>query len=95
MCLWCAASSKDGQLFRIMLEHWDQAPPAAALGVSAKFHADGRSERGRYHVALALPCALSGKAHVAASAAAAASVLKAPPLVHAWAEVLGDEAVVL
>ena len=46
--------------------------PAAALGASAKFRQDGRAERGRYHVALALPCGATDRALVADSALRAA-----------------------
>ena len=67
--------------------------PAAALGASAKFRQDGRTERGRYHVALSLPCGATDRALVADSGLRAAKVLEAPPLVSEWAEVLRHHSV--
>lgn len=98
-CAFCWGAAEDGKLFNVMVKHYEQAgnsPPAEALGVSAKFFADGRKQTGRYHVGLRLPCAhvqeddaKSAAAHLASSAKAAAEALSAPKIVHAWIDAIG------
>jgi hypothetical protein len=88
-----ATQDGDGKLFDIMLEHYAGTPPAAALGVSAKFWSDGRKQTARYHIGLRLPCATvasDDSARLAASSHAAASALSAPKIVHAWIDAVGD-----
>lgn len=92
--LWGAA--EDGRLFNVMVQHYENAgasPPAEALGVSAKFFADGRTQTARYHVGLRLPCAHveadDAADALAASSKAAAQALSAPKLVHAWIDAIG------
>ena len=90
-----ATQDDDGRLFNIMVEHYGGTPPAAALGVSAKFFADGRQLTGRYHVGLRLPCASAtiDAAQLSSSSHKAASALSAPSIVHAWIEAVGDASV--
>ena len=45
-----------GAPFREMSTLFLGEPPVEALGVSAKFHADGSAKTARYHVFLQLPC---------------------------------------
>jgi hypothetical protein len=90
-----ATQDDDGRLFNIMVEHYGGTPPAAALGVSAKFFADGRQLTARYHVGLRLPCATAttDSAQLASSSRKAASALSAPSIVYAWIEAVGDASV--
>ena len=90
-----ATQDDDGRLFNIMVEHYGGTPPAAALGVSAKFFADGRQLTARYHVGLRLPCATAttDAAQLASSSRKAASALSAPSIVYAWIEAIGDASV--
>ena len=95
-----AERDEDGQLFNVMVKHYAQSgvlPPAEALGVSAKFFADGTQQVVRYHVGLRLPCAQvdaddfgDAAARLASSGKAAAEALSAPALVHAWVEAVGN-----
>ena len=87
-----ATQDEDGKLFNVMVEHFGGKPPAAALGVSAKFFSDGRQLMGRYHVGLRLPCATAATdaAQLAASSHKAAAALSAPGIVHAWIDAVGD-----
>jgi len=92
-----STQSNDGDLFNLMVRHYDGKPPAAAFGVSAKFYSDGRKQTARYHIGLRLPCSTvsadgngDAGARLAASGHAAAVTLSAPPLVHAWVDAIGD-----
>ena len=87
-----STQDSDGQLFNIMVDHYDGKPPAAALGVSAKFFSNGSQQTRRYHVGLRLPCAaaVTDADRLAASSHKAASALSAPQIVHKWIDAVGD-----
>ena len=82
-----------GAPFREMSTLFLGEPPVEALGVSAKFHADGSAKTARYHVFLQLPCPKWDlpRGAMEAAAQASAKALGAPPLVFAWLDVIfGD-----
>ena len=88
------ASEPLGGLFRVMVQLYGQKVPSQALGVSAKFYEDGSSDIARYTVGLRLPCLEDdfnhGDGTLGMMMHAAAESLDAPPLVHAWADAIGD-----
>ena len=84
-----------GAPFRELAALYGGAPPAAALGVSAKF-CPGRDHTARYHVALepqpprdgGPPLRRVPRAAQRRAAERTAAALKAPPLVHDWLEAI-------
>ena len=84
-----------GAPFRELAALYGGAPPAAALGVSAKF-CPGRDHTARYHVALepqpprdgGPPLRRVPRAAQRKAAERTAAALQAPPLVHDWLEAI-------